>query len=75
MTTNLDRIREAAFALWQAAGEPEGRDTVFWHQAEREVARDEGGQDKELADTFPASDPLSSSGITRSIRMDGDVGG
>ena len=30
------RIRDRAYALWQEAGRPEGRDHEFWHQAEAE---------------------------------------
>ena len=39
-----DRIRDRAYALWEAAGSPEGDDQRFWHQAERELA-EEGSVD------------------------------
>lgn len=35
-----DRVRDRAYALWQAAGSPEGDDQRFWHQAERELAEE-----------------------------------
>jgi hypothetical protein len=31
------RIRERAFALWQAAGRPEGREHEHWQEAERAI--------------------------------------
>jgi hypothetical protein len=33
-----EEIRDRAYVLWQEAGEPDGRDQEFWHQAERELA-------------------------------------
>ncbi len=30
-------IRQRAHELWEKAGKPEGRETDFWLQAEREV--------------------------------------
>jgi DUF2934 family protein len=30
-------IRDRAYRLWQAAGEPEGRADDFWYQAEKEL--------------------------------------
>jgi hypothetical protein len=46
-----DRIRERAFSLWVAAGQPEGRALEHWLQAEREI----GGEpvDGPIADTPP----------------------
>jgi hypothetical protein len=32
-----DFVRDRARQLWEAAGQPEGRDTEFWLQAEQEV--------------------------------------
>jgi Protein of unknown function (DUF2934) len=32
-----DRIRRRAHELWEREGKPEGRETDFWVQAEREV--------------------------------------
>ncbi len=41
MQTDKDgKIRDRAYALWQAAGSPEGDDQRFWHQAERELAEE-----------------------------------
>lgn len=37
---NLDeqKIRDRAFQLWDAAGQPEGREQEFWYAAELELA-------------------------------------
>lgn len=35
-----DTIRDRAYALWVAAGSPEGNDQEFWHKAERELAEE-----------------------------------
>ncbi len=59
-----DRIRELAYRMWEEEGRPEGAADRFWHQAEAQIARDEALYDKTLADSFPASDPPSHSGIT-----------
>lgn len=40
MNTNGDReqrIRERAYRLWEQAGQPEGREEEFWHQATAEI--------------------------------------
>jgi hypothetical protein len=58
-------IRERAYALWQAAGSPEGREDEFWHQAREELGREPGkvsavrSENVDLAseESFPASDP------------------
>ena len=36
-----DKIRERAHQLWERADRPEGRDEVFWLEAERELAEEE----------------------------------
>ena len=35
-----EQIRVRARELWEKAGKPEGRDDVFWHQAERELQQE-----------------------------------
>lgn len=35
--TPEDRIRQRAYALWQKAGEPSGRNEEFWEQAKKEL--------------------------------------
>lgn len=32
------QIRDRAYALWEAAGRPEGQDKEFWAQAEQELS-------------------------------------
>jgi hypothetical protein len=32
-----DEIRQRAYELWLAAGEPEGRADSFWYEAEKEL--------------------------------------
>lgn len=58
------RIREVAYRLWEEAGSPQGMEQDFWFQAEAEIRREEAKLDKEIADSFPASDPPSST-VTR----------
>lgn len=41
-TDTQDVIRDRAYALWVAAGSPEGNDLQFWHQAEQELASEPG---------------------------------
>jgi hypothetical protein len=33
-----DQIRDLAYALWDEAGRPEGRDKEFWSRAERQLS-------------------------------------
>ncbi len=47
-----DRIRDRAYALWEAAGQPEGDDQHFWHEAERQLA-EEGDIDTSKEATKP----------------------
>jgi hypothetical protein len=58
------RIREKAHQLWKEAGSPEGDDERFWFRAKVEIDREEAKLDKEVAGSFPASDPPSSSVVT-----------
>jgi hypothetical protein len=58
------RIREMAHRLWEEAGSPEGEDQRFWFLAKVEIDREEAKLDKEVAGSFPASDPPSSSVVT-----------
>ncbi len=60
------RIRKTAYRLWEQAGRPEGREHDFWFQAEADIAEREAKLDKELADSFPASDPPSFTATTGS---------
>jgi hypothetical protein len=57
------RIRERAYALWDADGQPDGTPDEYWYRAHREMTQDDrakpGSLDDQLEDTFPASDPLS----------------
>jgi hypothetical protein len=36
-----EEIRARAHQLWEEAGKPQGREHEFWHQAERELQRNE----------------------------------
>lgn len=58
------RIREKAHQLWEEAGSPEGTDQHFWFLAKVEIDREEAKVDKEVAGSFPASDPPSSAVVT-----------
>lgn len=69
--TNVDRIRQRAFELWQEDGCPEGRDLDYWLRAESELAREgtadfesppgghrpEHGPDPLAPDVTPADEP------------------
>ena len=41
MHSDEAKIRDRAYQLWDQAGQPEGRDWEFWHDAERELAEEE----------------------------------
>jgi hypothetical protein len=41
MDKSKDEIQRRAYELWQQAGEPEGRDDEFYHQAEQELRNDD----------------------------------
>ncbi|MBR0664421.1 DUF2934 domain-containing protein [Roseomonas hellenica] len=58
------RIRERAHQLWEEAGSPQASDQHFWFLAKREIDQQEAQLDQEVAGSFPASDPPSSSVIT-----------
>ncbi len=67
--THEERVRARAYALWEAAGQPEGSADMFWHQAEAELhtetgSGEENDYDQTVADSFPASDPPAHSGTT-----------
>jgi Protein of unknown function (DUF2934) len=41
-----EQIRVRAHELWEQAGEPEGREGEFWHQAEKELAQSATSDEK-----------------------------
>ena len=41
MHSDEAKIRDRAYQLWDQAGQPDGRDQEFWHDAERELAEEE----------------------------------
>jgi hypothetical protein len=40
-TSNYDKIAQRAFELWKKAGQPQGKETEHWLQAEAEIKREE----------------------------------
>jgi hypothetical protein len=59
------KCRERAYALWEAAGAPEGREAEFWFKARDELIPPEARRretnheiDEAGMDSFPASDPV-----------------
>lgn len=43
MTPNIqDRIRDRAYALWEADGRPDGHDKQYWARAERQLSEEDG---------------------------------
>ena len=64
------RIRERAYALWEADGRREGAHEEHWHRARQEIEGTglSGSLDDQLEDTFPASDPPSITAPDTGIR-------
>jgi hypothetical protein len=52
-------IRDRAYALWNEAGQPEGREEEFWHRARETLdeARRSGSLGDQLSGSVPAGDP------------------
>lgn len=46
------QIRIRAYQLWEIAGQPEGREDEFWHEAERELKDGPTNNPEEKSDTF-----------------------
>ncbi|MFC5420440.1 DUF2934 domain-containing protein [Bosea eneae] len=46
-------VRDTAYAIWEAEGRPEGRDSEHWRLAEERVARGDTGQEKSKTATAP----------------------
>lgn len=59
-----ERIRERAYQLWEDAGKPDDAAPRFWFQAKVEIGQAEAKLDTEISQSFPASDPPSSSVVT-----------
>ena len=60
---NFDAIRDRAYALWEAAGSPDGQDEHFWHQAERDLRElgeldSDGDPSVDRDDLIPSIIPL-----------------
>ena len=64
------RIEDMAQRLWEEAGSPLGGPADFHADAKAAIAEVEAALDKQSDQSFPASDPPSSSGI---IGPTGDV--
>ena len=47
-----EQIRTRAHQLWELAGEPEGREDEFWHEAERELKDGATTNPDEKSETF-----------------------
>jgi len=58
------RIEERAQQLWEEAGSPEGGAQRFEDAAKADIAEEEAKLDSDVDDSFPASDPPATSGIT-----------
>lgn len=44
MDNKQEQLRARAYGIWQAEGEPHGRDREHWEMAERELATPEGDE-------------------------------
>lgn len=58
------RVREKAYQLWEQAGRPAGAAQRFWFLAKVAIEQVEAKLDTDVAQSFPASDPPSSSVVT-----------
>lgn len=67
MDFNEDRVRERAYALWEEAGRPEGKDVEHWHQAEHELA--------DNAATAQGTDSVSGNGLASNLQRGGTMPG
>jgi hypothetical protein len=58
--TPAQEIRELAYALWEEAGSPEGREEEFWSKAKEQLGEKNSTKDIDAAsaESFPASDPV-----------------
>lgn len=43
IANNPDQVRQRAFELWDQRGNPDGYETEFWLQAERELTGEDTG--------------------------------
>jgi hypothetical protein len=41
MEVDEQAIRARAYRLWEAAGKPEGKEEHFWHEAERQLKKEQ----------------------------------
>lgn len=46
-------VRDTAYAIWEAEGRPEGRDSEHWRLAEERVSRGDAEQGKSKTATAP----------------------
>jgi hypothetical protein len=46
-------VRDTAYAIWEAEGRPDGRDSEHWRLAEERVSRGETEQGKSKTGTAP----------------------
>jgi hypothetical protein len=58
------RIRKLAYQLWEEAGRPDGMSDEFWRRARAQIFAEESMEDQTLSDSFPASDPPGTTGMT-----------
>lgn len=54
-TLTEEKIRLRAYALWEAAGQPDGQSSmdVFWYEAEKQLLAEKSEQDSTLMDGAP----------------------
>jgi hypothetical protein len=53
MTRREQRVRERAHQLWQQAGEPEGKDEQFWHEAEAQIEAEDRAKENQTPQPSP----------------------
>ncbi|HEX4122106.1 MAG TPA: DUF2934 domain-containing protein [Verrucomicrobiae bacterium] len=45
--SDYNEVSKRAYELWENAGKPDGKDSEFWFQAEREVHQGSNGSEKQ----------------------------
>ena len=48
-----EQVRSRAYELWEKAGQPEGRDEEFWHQAAAELTPRDDADLKDVDENAP----------------------
>ncbi|MBZ9798398.1 DUF2934 domain-containing protein [Mesorhizobium sp. ES1-4] len=75
-----ERIQRRAYEIWQRSGELHGQHEEHWHQASREIEREDNGLGEQPGAAIPGAvtipsgqpDPLAAEALARKTGMAGD---